>query len=66
MTEPKTRDHNTPVSAALDWLPVHYRILYKTALFVFIALNSLASAYEIHMLFLYTPSRSIRSDPNHS
>ncbi|XP_056444340.1 uncharacterized protein LOC130380935, partial [Gadus chalcogrammus] len=61
ITRTKSSDHITPVLIQLHWLPVHYRIQYKTLLLTYKALHNLAPSYLCDLLQEYTPSRSLRS-----
>ena len=54
-------DSITPVLRALHWLPVHQRVIFKTFVLVFKALNNLAPCYIQELLCPYVPSRSLRS-----
>ena len=42
---------------SLHWLPIRFRISFKTLLFVFKALNGLAPPYLTELLLPYMPSR---------
>ena len=57
--------HITPVLAALHWLPISQRVVYKIALYVYKALHGLAPSYLSDMLILYTPGRRLRSENQH-
>ncbi|XP_030196856.1 uncharacterized protein LOC115531637, partial [Gadus morhua] len=61
ITRTKSSDHITPVLIQLHWLPVHYRIQYKTLLLTYKALHNLAPSYLRDLLQEYTPSRSLHS-----
>ena len=61
ITRTKRRDHITPVLCNLHWLPIERRVQYKVSLFVFRALNNLASRYISDMLERYVPPRVLRS-----
>ena len=54
-------DHITPILHSLHWLPIHYRIKYKTLLLVFKSLHGLAPQYLSDLFHSYTPGRSLRS-----
>ena len=54
----------SPSLSELHWLPVEYRIKFKTAVTVFKALNGLAPAYLSELLIPYQPPRSSRSNPD--
>ena len=61
LTGTRKRDHITPILASLHWLPVRFRIQFKTLLFVYKALNGLAPPY-ISQLISYRPNtRNLRS-----
>ena len=53
--------HVTPLLKELHWLPVKYRIMYKTACLCFHAIHFSSPAYLLDLLQLYSPSRSLRS-----
>lgn len=53
--------HITPVLKALHWLPIRYRIEYKTILLAFKSLNGLAPDYLKDLLTKYQPGRTLRS-----
>ena len=53
--------HISPVLKELHWLPIKYRIQYKTILLTFKCLNRLAPSYLCDLLHPYVPSRSLRS-----
>ena len=61
LTGTRKREHITPVLASLHWLPVRYRIEFKTLLFVFKCLNGLAPIYLSELLEPYAPTRALRS-----
>ena len=52
--------HFTPILRHLHWLPVRARIFYETACLCFHAITS-TPAYLSDLLYLYCPSRSLRS-----
>ena len=52
------RDHITPSLASLHWLPVKYRIEFKTLLLTYKALNSLAPPYLKELIEPYQPLRT--------
>ena len=53
--------HITPILRHLHWLPVRAQISYKTACLCFNAITSSTPAYLSYLLYLYSPSRSLRS-----
>ena len=46
---------------SLHWLPIEKRILFKTLVYVYKALNNLAPAYITELFNLYVPARPLRS-----
>ena len=61
VSKTKKSDHITPVLAALHWLPIKYRIVFKILLITFKALNGLAPNYICELLHKYQPTRFLRS-----
>ena len=61
LTKTKKRDHITPVLRSLHWLPVRFRIEFKTLLIVYKSLNGLGPKYIVNMLEQYHPNRCLRS-----
>ena len=57
----KKYEHITPTLQKLHWLPVKERILFKTLLITYKALNGKAPAYISNLLTPYNPSRALRS-----
>ncbi|TWW74291.1 hypothetical protein D4764_14G0002920 [Takifugu flavidus] len=55
------RDHITPVLASLHWLPVKFRIIFKTLLLTYKVLRGLAPSYLEELVHLYQPNRPLRS-----
>ena len=55
----------TPVLYSLHWLPVKFRIQFKTLVFVFNAVNGLAPPYINETLRLHQSSRALRSAGQH-
>lgn len=55
-------EHITPVLASLHWLPVHFRIQFKTLLIAFKALNGQPTSYITHLIHWHSASGSFRSD----
>ncbi len=51
----------TPILQSLHWLPIKFRISYKTLLLTYKALNGLAPAYLTSLQSHYNPSHSLRS-----
>ena len=54
-------DHVTPILRELHWLPVKYRIMYKTLLLVYKCLHDSAPIYFQELIKKYQPSRNLRS-----
>ena len=54
-------DHVSLLLKDLHWLPLSQRIIYKTVLITFKALNGLAPAYITSLLDRHKPSRQLRS-----
>ena len=61
LTKTRKFDHITPILTNLHWLPVHYRIQYKTLLLTWKGLNNMAPSYITELLTPYTLTRSLRS-----
>ena len=61
LTMTRKFDHITPILINLHWLPVRYRIQYKTLLITWKGLNNMAPSYITELLSPYTPKRSLRS-----
>ena len=61
LTRTRKYEHITPVLASLHWLPVAFRIDFKTLLFVFKSRNNLAPVYISDLLSSYNPPRNLRS-----
>ena len=55
------RDHVTPCLIHLHWLPISYRIDFKSAVLVYKCLNGLAPPYLSAMIEPYSPPRTLRS-----
>ena len=55
------RNHVTPLLLELHWLPVKYRIQYKTATLAFRRFENTLPLYLSSLLNIYQPSRSLRS-----
>ena len=53
------RDHVTHMLLELHWLPVKYRITFKTLLLIFKHLHGLAPTYLSTLLSPYCPTRSL-------
>ena len=53
--------HISPVLRELHWLPIRYRIEYKTLLLTYKCLHGLAPPYLSDLLHPYKPSRTLRS-----
>ena len=54
-------EHITSTLRNLHWLPVEQRIKFKTALFVYKALNGMSPSYLKELIVPYTPARRLRS-----
>ena len=50
----------TPLLQQLHWLPISERIKYKTACMCYNAITCSAPSYLTELLYLYSPSRSLR------
>ena len=61
LTRTKSREHISPVLASLHWLPVSYRVKFKSLMFVYKALNGLAPDYIKELLDTNPSARSLRS-----
>ncbi len=55
-------EHISPVLISLHWLPVKYRIHFKSLLFVYKGLHGLAPSYISDLLFYCNASRELRSN----
>ncbi|KAK6167714.1 hypothetical protein SNE40_021678 [Patella caerulea] len=55
------RDHISPVLYELHWLPIVFRIEYKILLLTYKCLNNLIPSYLSDLIYLYKPSRQLRS-----
>ncbi|TWW61009.1 AP2-associated protein kinase 1 [Takifugu flavidus] len=55
------RDHITPAMASLHWLPVKFRIIFKTLLLTYKVLRGLAPSYLEELVIPYQPNRPLRS-----
>ncbi|TWW57467.1 hypothetical protein D4764_07G0001860 [Takifugu flavidus] len=55
------RDHITPVLASLHWLPVKFRIIFKTLLLTYKVLRGLVPSYLEELVIPYQPNRPLRS-----
>ena len=55
------RDHVTPQSRKLHWLPLQTRIIYKICVLCFKCINKTASSYLSDLLEQYVPSGPLRS-----
>ena len=65
VTRTRKFDHITPVLKHLHWLPVRYRIVFKTLLLVYKALNITAPSYISELLKYYTSERKLGSSSPH-
>ncbi|TWW77382.1 L-aminoadipate-semialdehyde dehydrogenase-phosphopantetheinyl transferase [Takifugu flavidus] len=54
-------DHITPVLASLHWLPVKFRIIFKTLLLTYKVLRGLAPSYLEELVIPYQPNRLLHS-----
>ena len=54
-------EHVSPILRSLHWLPVRSRICFKVLLIVYKALHGLSAGYLSDFLFMYEPSRPLRS-----
>jgi hypothetical protein len=61
VTRSKSRDHITPILHDLHWLPVKYRIIYKTLVLTFKCIHGLAPVYLQELVQLYQPTCCLRS-----
>ena len=61
ITGTRKRQHITPALIRLHWLPVRFRIVFKTLLFVFKALNGLAPSYLSDLIGYSPGTRVLRS-----
>lgn len=58
----KKSPHISPILASLKWLPVNYRIKYKTPVYVFKAVHGLAPSYVSELIAVGQGPRSLRSN----
>ncbi len=58
----KKSHHISPILASLKWLPVNFRIKYKTLLYVFKAVHGMAPAYVSELIAVHQAPRSLRSN----
>ncbi|XP_067351072.1 uncharacterized protein [Channa argus] len=61
LTGTSKRDHISPSLASLHWLPIKFRIEFKTLLLTYKALNGQAPSYIEDLIAPYHPSRPLRS-----
>ena len=61
ITRTSCYDHITPVLKELHWLPVQHRVVYKILTHTYKALHGESPAYIRHMLQVYVPRRTLRS-----
>lgn len=61
LTRTRRRAHITLILRSLYWLPVCFRIDFKTLLLVFKTLNGLGPGYLSTLLLDYVPPRTLRS-----
>jgi exonuclease III len=57
----RKRDHITPVLAALHWLPVKQRIMFKVLIFIFRCIHSTAPSYLSKLIVIAQPKYETRS-----
>ncbi|TWW59874.1 hypothetical protein D4764_06G0014040 [Takifugu flavidus] len=55
------RDHITPLMASLHWLPIKFRIIFKTLLLTYKVLRRLAPSYLEELVIPYQLNRPLRS-----
>ena len=53
--------HITPILKSLHWLPIEQRIKFKILLFVFHCVQGSAPQYNLSLINVYNPVRSLRS-----
>ena len=61
ITRTSRYNHITPVLKELHWLPVQHRVVYKILTHTYKALHGESPAYIRHMLQVYVPRRTLRS-----
>lgn len=61
LTKNKRSSHITPVLASLQWLPISFRIHFKSFLTIYKALHRQAPEYISELLIPYGPKRPLRS-----
>ena len=61
LTKTNRRSHITPILASLHWLPVKYKIDFKTLLNTYKALHGLSPPYTAELLHTSSTSRPLRS-----
>lgn len=61
LTGTRPSEHITPILITLHWLPVHFRIEFKTLVITYKALHNLAPSYIYDLLSGYVPTRFLRS-----
>ena len=54
-------DHFTPIMLKFHWIPLNYRIHFKTLLLVYKCLNGFAPTYLSELLHYHNSSRLLRS-----
>ena len=57
-------DHVSPLFKQLHWLPVHKRIMYKVALFVYKSMHNLIPSYISIVCFVPSSNQDIRYVPS--
>ena len=58
-------EHITPTLKELHWLPIKFRIDFKTLLLTYKCLHGLTADYLMDLISPYIPSRSLRSASEH-
>lgn len=61
LTRTNRREHITPVLKSLHWLPIEFRIKFKTLLLTYKAINGMAPSYLQEAIVPYQPNRALRS-----
>ena len=65
VTASRKHDHITPILRRLHWPPVRYRIIFKTLLLTYKALNGQAPSYIKDLLKYRNSGRVLRSSNKH-
>ena len=61
LTNTRKSDRITPILTSLQWLPIRFRIDFKTLIFIFKILNDLAPSYLSDLIILHQPVKNLRS-----